>query len=256
MFNSYNDAKRSAEELSNRLNSLIASRYPDLSELIANTSVAHVAYNQDEAVFLQLLEVYIQKMGADAFSFFRYLIDISQAPEWFRLAAMKLIAKIADPWEIDDSDLRNHVNQYERHIKEGDGVIVVAHSQGNIYAMAASDHVGDNRLEVYGVASPIKHVFGTHTTLHSDWLIKLIPNSSSPNVRNKPEGFFDHEFIRHYLDGNESGPMILSKTACLLSLYRKKPTPNPMDLKSLRIESPKKHQSCIDVPKDTVADGP
>lgn len=248
MFNAYDDASQSAIELNTRLNSLVSSRYPDLSELIANTSVAHVAYNNDENIFLQLLEVYIQKMGGDATFFFRFLSDISNAPAWFREA----IGKLSKIGEILDSDLHDHIVQYVSHLKEGDGVIVVSHSQGSFYAIAARDRLGDPdrvgpQIEVNRVASPIQDFFTPYTNLYSDWLIRLLPNSSSPNVRNSPEGFFDHEFVKHYLNGNNSGPRILLKTACLISGFRKVPITsifNQLD----NLNKSEKHQSCIDVP--------
>lgn len=51
---------------------------------------------------------------------------------------------------------------------------------------------------------------GPYTTLQSDWVIRAIPTALAANIANKSSGHFDHEFIRHYLNGDHSGPKIKS----------------------------------------------
>lgn len=62
-----------------------------------------------------------------------------------------------------------------------------------------------------------------YTTLVSDGIILMIPNHYPPNVSNQPAGLFDHQFIKHYLNGNKSGPKILNDLACMVSTFRMRP---------------------------------
>jgi hypothetical protein len=65
-------------------------------------------------------------------------------------------------------------------------------------------------LKIISVANPASFVpgHGPYTTLKSDGIITSIPDSLTANVRNDPYGKFDHEFVRHYLEGNNSSRQI------------------------------------------------
>ncbi len=60
-------------------------------------------------------------------------------------------------------DLMNHITAYKNSIKQGHGVIVVAHSQGNFFTNKAYEHLDDwmkSYFNMIGVASPAVSVAG------------------------------------------------------------------------------------------------
>ena len=191
-------------------------------------------------------------MGSDAQKFMRWLSDVSIAPEWFRSALAKIGLTIDDIRLVVDEDLREHLSQYSEHLKKGDAVVIVPHSQGNVYAAAAYQQLYNNfgfnmdvaLVRVADIISDDDAVNSHYANLYSDWLVRVIRGSDDPNVRNHPSGIFDHQFIKHYLNGNGSGPKILMALACVISVFRILP-PNISTILGEDV-----HQSCKDVPPD------
>ncbi len=235
VFNTRRDAQKGAEELRVRLTDFI-DRYPDLRPLIAGLEKARVAYNVDGDKFLQLIQAFEQKFNTEFQDFWRWLGNFSVAPEWFRKQVAHGILTEDDGFEKRDPELKEHVERYSSHLEKGDGVLVVSHSQGNFYAHAAHRRL----LNKHGVLTPFKIIpiaspyFESsseslyngwpYTTLFSDGVIRLlVPHHFPPNVGNNSAGFWDHEFVEHYLNGSHSGPKILNDVACLVSTFRARP---------------------------------
>jgi hypothetical protein len=105
--------------------------------------------------------------------------------------------------EVNSSAL---IQKYETDLLEGKRVLLVAHSQGNMFAndaMAALSNEFPQSIGMIGVASPAKLLYGdsTYYTAHDDRVINalraLFPVLDS-NVDNDPGIFGDHrDFSNH-----------------------------------------------------------
>ncbi|MGZ3770975.1 MAG: hypothetical protein ACXVCP_15420 [Bdellovibrio sp.] len=215
MFNLYSEAwksKMALEKFIVRNNDLY-------NGSIENSSDIKISYNSDEIFFLQMLQVTEQKGLVETTNFLRYLSNINKAPNWFKEALNQQIKERMKEEVLKDKDLRKQVHDYEIVLKTKKIPLVVAHSQGNLYANLAFEalqtkNIDDaGTLKIVSVANPASFVAGDrpYTTLESDGVITPIPGSLKANVGNNPVGKFDHEFVRHYLGGNNSSPQIASQ---------------------------------------------
>lgn len=59
-------------------------RYPDLVPLVANLREIGIAYNVDGSGAEQLARAFEQKVNTEFEDFWRWLSNLSPAPEWFR----------------------------------------------------------------------------------------------------------------------------------------------------------------------------
>jgi len=106
----------------------------------------------------------------------------------------------------------NHVGYYEADLLSGKRVIVVAHSQGNLFTNQALSDVAVRNYELsqsigsVGVASPAGTTVGSndYTTAHDDRVIdglRLISNVLPSNIENDPGVFNDfRSFTNHYFE--------------------------------------------------------
>ncbi len=94
----------------------------------------------------------------------------------------------------ESEDMIKHRNAYMKSIEDGHGVVVIAHSQGNLfvnhtYKNLASSVPSQAWMQKYfhilGVATPANHVAGNggHMTFDND-MIQLVPDSLTTNVTN------------------------------------------------------------------------
>lgn len=248
MFNTIQDARIAATILSGRLKKELA-KHPDLAAFTAPLQV-HVSYNSNETAFMQLIQVAYQKASMEESDFFRWLSDLNSAPQWFREAARKLSDFDKEAFKVLDADLRGHLSQYETLLRRGDAILVISHSQGNLYAHAALANFGwQNDLRVVPIASPyfVETSEGLYngmpySTLFSDGIIRAIPGSYPPNVANPNSGWFDHSFTKHYLGGANSGPKILNDVMCMTGRYLMRL--RPVYLNSYLLESEWDHPTC------------
>lgn len=113
---------------------------------------------------------------------------------------------------LHDPDLRQHVQAYQNDLAQGRSVSVVAHSQGNFYANAAGELLGESakgRYVVMGVAVPTSKIFGDgpYLTRRDDKIMTAVrftrgalPANIEGDREASPTG---HEFITQYLHGGK-----------------------------------------------------
>ncbi|MDH5526653.1 MAG: hypothetical protein OEY97_05020 [Nitrospirota bacterium] len=102
-----------------------------------------------------------------------------------------------------------HAQNYRDRIAEGKKVIVVAHSQGNLFANRAGSLLTAEELEsfsIVGVANVDNRVLkGSYVTLDIDWAVALaryrFPDTLPPNLTDPPSADdpFNHKFVGTYM---------------------------------------------------------
>jgi hypothetical protein len=190
------------------------------------------AYNRTERDAADLFESAQQEMGTHVTLFVKvlswYLSDVSLS----EFLAAK-ISGINYPAYVSahDGDLDRHLKAYRKILDGGGRIIVVAHSQGNLFANEAYlqllQEYGSglvNRMRIVAVATPagdvagIPFVFpGPHTTLKEDF-IHHVPGALDSNTAAFPEGSCGlpwdcHAFVSSYLGatGADARKRILEK---------------------------------------------
>lgn len=222
MFTTLEDAAYSAKALAAELNKEV-SKYPDLQAMTEKPIHVDIAYNQNESLFLQLSQAASQKIDMEQSKFFKWLSDWDLAPSWFRKAAKKIAGNLV----INDEDMQNQLRRYESVLGHDGGIVVVSHSQGNLYSHAAYRRLGFNAdFKIVPIASPYCEEMSErilngwpYTTLYSDMVIRSVPMSYPPNVANPSSGIFDHLFVKHYLRGKNSGPKIVNDLMCITGVF-------------------------------------
>lgn len=170
-----------------------------------------------------IYEVFRQRMGDQVSSYWRWLGNMEIAPDWFQSSVQTVAASFDAAESLIDADLRDHVQRYQSLMMEGNRVLVVAHSQGNLYANAAYSNLSAmglpmNSFGIVSVATPASRVAGggPYFTLVNDIVIaaveSLFPGTLDPNVANIPNfnDWTNHSFVDSYLNGNQTGSMIVN----------------------------------------------
>lgn len=123
--------------------------------------------------------------------------------------------------EVNSSTL---IQKYEADLLEGKRVLLIPHSQGNMFAsnamQALSGEFGES-IGMIGVASPAAHLYGEHSSYYTakdDRVINLLRNlfvvleanvDNDPGLLHDPRDFSNHQFIRSYFsNGLESKSLI------------------------------------------------
>jgi hypothetical protein len=157
-----------------------------------------------------------------------------QVPDWFAEVQRTAIFAATSVYQ---PDLVAHEALYSALLGRGDRVIVVAHSQGNLYANQAYFTVtalgNADRFRVVAVATPAAIVAGggSNVTLRGD-IITLVPFSLGSSVENStpvicPESALNiealsaalkcHSFVDSYLAGDRTLPRIVESVQDFLS---------------------------------------
>lgn len=177
-----------------------------------------LAYNQNEVLFLDFFDAFRQRFKEREVDFWRSISRVTIAPDSFQALAEEQAQAVDLNLYVDDLDLSDHVNKYSKEILAGKLVIVVAHSQGNLYANEAHSvlsltAVGSEKLKIVAVGTPASFVAGTglYTTVEEDFIWKLSPDALEANLSNKGCGlpWACHEFEYSYLGEFPSRPQIL-----------------------------------------------
>jgi uncharacterized surface anchored protein len=192
------------------------------------------AYNTNEPLFADFLEAGLQKVDEQKIStsdFWSFFLRHASPT-----LALLFDATIADYY--DDSNVlvdlgefvlgdqkAEHLAKYREHLVLGRKVILVGHSQGNLYANEEWDELlpsEQGRVRIVAVATPADHVgnSGSYTTLEEDgiakWLFPLALPANAQNEEPCDDAWICHGFKESYMRGNNSRGRIVSEIVALL----------------------------------------
>lgn len=180
-----------------------------------------LAYNQNEPYFLDIYEA-AEQLKIDNPTFWLLWNFLAPVNIPFSDLIFQTMLDLVQGSYVNNENLEEHLKAYRTLINQGLKVVLVGHSQGNLYANAGyrvlKEELGarvDSKIAVISVATPASFVEGNgpYTTLEED-RIHEVTGALSANITN---GFlcFDffgcHNFIRSYLFGPASGPRIISQ---------------------------------------------
>lgn len=197
--------KYSKQKTKNIWNKKVIDMFLSNPETITKLANINVSYNAKQGFFDDLYESLEQVMsnewGWEDFSqYYRTYMEITGFQESV---------------DLHTPDLTNHVNNYKQSIKDGHGVIVIAHSQGNYYTNEAYEGLDEwmkDYFHMFGVATPANHVAGyavgdtasPYVKFHND-AIKFVvtgldSNREDPNLEhNSIVSIAAHDFYDSYL---------------------------------------------------------
>jgi len=179
-----------------------------------------VAYNETHGLPLDLLEATVQILTGNISRFWRIFSGLEVMPDWFADRIILLETALDKSSLVTTDSLKNHVTTYRTKIAEGKKVLLVAHSQGNLFGNQAYSLLSSRERQSFGmvsVATVDNNVLGAggpYTTLTSDKVVTaliaaqiLLPTKPLiPNTENlqEPGDFLGHYFIDSYMAAGSS----------------------------------------------------
>lgn len=183
-----------------------------------------VAYNGTHTLPLDLLESTAQVLTGNISGFWRFFWRLVPVPNWFSDKFILLSSVLEYSALVTTDSLKDHVTKYKTAIAEGKKIILVAHSQGNLFGNQAYNLLTPGEQSSFGmvaVANVDSHVLGNtaagapYTSLTDDKVISALialqlnlPTSPmNPNTENPvaSEDAWGHLFVESYMvDGSVS----------------------------------------------------
>jgi len=229
IMNNERDANNSLKVLRDGLRASLSSE--DFSKLEFK-----VAYNRSYGFMGDLYESLRQRRASDNFSvsFWRWIGNLEAVPEDVRQFINTAVAEFDVSEHFGTEDIANHLAFYRTSIAEGKKVLLVSHSQGNLFANAAyqvlyedTNHLATRSFGIVAVATPASFVAGggSYVTLSEDVVITAIAATSvaagtvpplAPNVTNVGDGTDNEDWKGHsfgdayMIFGSRSESIILS----------------------------------------------
>ncbi len=194
-----------------------------------------IAYNETRGLPLDLLESAIQLLTGNTSRFWRFFMGLEVMPDWFADKFIGLAAALDRSALATTDSLKNHVAAYKTRIAEGKKMVLVAHSQGNLFGNQAYTMLNSRERQSFGMVSAANvdsSVLGAdspYTTLKSDKVIlaliaaqlnlpssPMVPNTE--NITVSAEDPLSHRFIESYMmAGSNSESQITGDIAAVLN---------------------------------------
>lgn len=175
---------------------------------LENSLVYDVSHNQTEGLLEDLLESADQLFGLTERQFWRMLGGLEIMPDGLQEQFKDYSSQVTQDLIRGNQEIQDHIKKYNEQLCSGNKVVVVAHSQGNLYANIAYLGIEPNVIEGFGivsVANPDYYVAGggPYTSLWEDQVVAAIPTAMVRNLNNFPDNvnYFDwsgHKFVDSY----------------------------------------------------------
>lgn len=194
-----------------------------------------ISYNETQGLPLDLLESAIQLLTGNTSRFWRFFMGLEVMPDWFADKFIDLSASLDRSALATTDSLKKHVAAYKTRIAEGKKIVLVAHSQGNLFGNQAYTMLSSREKQSFGMVSAANvdsSVLGSnspYTTLTSDKIILALiaaqlnlPSSPLPpnteNLAVSEEDPLSHLFIESYMvAGSNSGSQIVGDITAVLN---------------------------------------
>ena len=208
-----------AEGSRSRLEVLLSSTLP--AARFAEVEVV-LAYNESHGVLQDGWEATRQLIDNNFSQYIRFILGLDYPLAPFQVALILVATQVDSEGLANSPDITDHLRLYRSAVFEGRKVILVAHSQGNLFANSAYRRLTSDEKDATGIvaiATPDTHVEDgrPYTTLSKDLVIRALPFALPANTSNDI-GFFGfladwtgHRFAESYLvPGSNSRTRILS----------------------------------------------
>lgn len=198
------DAKRSSNVLKEAIEERI--RSSENERRISHGRVINPSENIGD--FFESLD---QKLNVEESQLWLYLSGVETMPKEMKDILTNLATKSVEISYDVQPELRNHVNIYDAALLEGNKVVVVSHSQGNLFANQAFNHIHPQYRDAWGmvaVANPASYVAtdGPNTTITEDIVMYFTPGSMPATISNfpllNPDDWSGHQFVESYMVEN------------------------------------------------------
>ena len=198
-----------------------------------------LAYNNTDGAFADLLQSLDQQLTQFTSQTMLWLQGQGVIPGWFSDLVSRLLQAA---YQINAPELQAQINKYQTAIARGQKVLVVSHSQGNVYVNQAKQllqlapGVDMRAFGIVAVATPANNVGGAagpYFTNHRD-IISFVPASLPSNwtLRDATGSLADsrdrvaaHSFVDTYMSAayNVRDPLVLGIRAGLAALQDPQP---------------------------------
>jgi len=197
-----------------------------------------VAYNETHGLPRDLLESSVQILTGNISRFWHIFWGLEIMPDWFADKMILLTTALDSSALVTTDSLQDHVSSYRTRIAEGKKVLLVAHSQGNLFGNQAYSLLNSRERQSFGMVSVatvdnnVLGAAGPYTTLKRDKVIAaliaaqiLLPTKPMPpNTENleAPADFLGHYFIDSYMaPGSNSDRQIVADIIAVLDTLTK-----------------------------------
>lgn len=212
VWNDKEQADSSRRLLTRRLESHVAGT--DLEGIMTYIT----AHNPSDGTLLDLVETFEQNLQTDWSQFWRYLAGLDPMPDFFQNKLIEIANAVDESILHGNSAVQDHIEAYNKFLSEGNKVVVVAHSQGNLFANIAYLGIASQYIDGFGIVSvgnPDNYVAGSgpYITLDEDIIIGNVPMSLPANIDNffgiNMEDLTGHMFKKSYMASGHQAESIL-----------------------------------------------
>ena len=224
IFTLESDAAKEAGKLAAKLSARIVG-----TPLEATCIYVSYAYNQTHGIN-DLLQAYGQLLLGNTLQLWSIIGGLTASTPPFELFFDQISKAIKNVDYVVSEDVNKHLVAYQNSVSRNNKVILIGHSQGNLYAnleynslTTQPPFLTNDTLKVIAVATPDSFVagFGPYTTLFEDVVASFIfpqvnpavlpPNTSNGVIPSCLTHWGCHLFIDSYLDGPVSRQRILDE---------------------------------------------
>ncbi len=188
-----------------------------------------LAYNPSNGYLADLLETFEQDLQTSYSQFWNYLANWDLMPGFLKDKILAIAKEVDAAVVSSNPSVQEHIAFYNQYLSEDKMVVLVPHSQGNLYgniAYLGIDQHYIGRFSIVSVANPDGFVAGggPYTTIDEDVIIGRIPLALPRNLDNffGPLNWGDiwsgHSFIKSYMaSGHKAETKILNDVVAMIN---------------------------------------